>query len=249
MNPDNCISMTSATVCSGCFVGYKLSPDLSSCVADTSCNTDSSCVVCSPGSYLSGGKCAVCSSLPSNCASCDSSMSCTKCMDGFYLSGTTCVTCQANCLSCNSATICVRATDGYYIQLGPKTKLSGVLAPCSSPCATCIKTDKFCTSCVSGYTKNGTQCLSQSKVIVQLVVSGMTGSSAIFSETDPKNTQFYKAVKGYSRIKNAICLKLPEVYNASTIDKCAQIIKSSYIGKGSLVYYFSVGGGPYASPA
>ena len=44
-NPDYCISLTGPTSCSACFVGYILSNDQSSCVLDTSCIGEGSCVL------------------------------------------------------------------------------------------------------------------------------------------------------------------------------------------------------------
>ena len=131
---------------------------------DTSCNATSSCVSCTPGFYLSAKKCLNCANLPANCISCDATTPCIKCTDGYYVSNSACVACPANCLTCSSASFCNTAADGYYIQTGLKGTSTGIFKPCRSPCATCKGDAKMCLTCVKGYSINGTQCLSDTRV-------------------------------------------------------------------------------------
>jgi hypothetical protein len=114
-NPTNCVGLSTATVCSACFVGYKLNTAKDACVTDDSCNGTSTCNTCTDGYYLSSKKCLPCKNLPVNCVSCLETTSCIKCSDGYYLSGTTCMSCPNSCLTCSSASFCNTAADGYYI--------------------------------------------------------------------------------------------------------------------------------------
>ena len=90
-NPNSCIS---------CVQGYTMTSG--SCVADTTCNTGSTCLVCPFGFSINSVKtttrinqtCDTCDAA-SNCARCNltNTAQCFSCPTGMYLNGTICSTC------------------------------------------------------------------------------------------------------------------------------------------------------------
>lgn len=131
----------------------------------SSCLNSSFCLTCITGSALYQGSClsrcpngtyndtGVCKSCPSGCFICTSLQSCSVCSAGYalYVSGST-SSCVINCPS------------GSFSALIASTVFSNSNSyqciSCFSPCKTCITSGNVCTSCVSGYSLQGTTCVS-----------------------------------------------------------------------------------------
>lgn len=131
------------------------------CVANTSCNTNSTCLVCPFGYSLLMANtntkltqnCTECN-VNSSCARCNISnpSQCYSCPMGWYLNGSVCEKCDASCSSCISSKMCSMCSSGYVpIQSGGLNgnMASGLLncTLCESPCATCMGSASTCTSC------------------------------------------------------------------------------------------------------
>jgi hypothetical protein len=167
--------------CLSCLLGYSMLNGR--CRADTSCNTLGNCQVCPFGTSLLNNNtlnslsqsCANCTPA-SNCARCltANTSQCTSCLAGSFLNSYLCAPCASSCKTCLSLTQCTQCASGYIpYQSG---SLSGNLArgilncvACSSPCASCQGDPASCTSCTSGFSLQGTVCLSQFNYAVQCV--------------------------------------------------------------------------------
>jgi hypothetical protein len=151
------------SVCLTCFGGAKLNG--TTCTQDISCNKFNNCTNCGQGNgyILLGANCLRCSANP-NCLQCrpTNSKACSLCATGFYInSADTCSSCPNNCVSCISSSVCTGCTVGYTFSDG---YVQGQCLPCTAPCVTCYGSQTYCTSCKSGYTKNGWKCLSNLNV-------------------------------------------------------------------------------------
>lgn len=131
------------------------------CVANTTCNTNSTCLVCPYGYAMLMANtntkltqnCSECN-VSSNCARCNISETsqCYTCPMGWYLNGSTCVKCMDGCSECISAKMCVMCSSGYIqTQSGSVNGNMGTgllnCTLCLSPCATCSGSPSTCTSC------------------------------------------------------------------------------------------------------
>jgi hypothetical protein len=67
-------------------------------------------------------------------------------------------------VSCTSTSICLACGYGYILylpaSLTPNAVQPALCITCIQPCALCTSNPATCTSCVSGYTLQGTQCVS-----------------------------------------------------------------------------------------
>lgn len=142
--PNLSCNNASLTNCAYCPYGYAMVS------SNTNTNINQTCVACN-----------------SNCTRCLSTnpTTCTACASGYYLgTNSSCLACLAGCVSCTSTSICLACGYGYILFL-PATLTTNAVQPaiclaCISPCALCTNTVLTCTSCVSGYTLQGTQCVS-----------------------------------------------------------------------------------------
>ena len=249
--PSGCVSLASATTCSSCFVGYTLSTDQATCSLDTTCNATSSCLTCSNGYYLSSGQCLVCSSLPANCLTCDASVTtnCFQCSKGYYLSAGSCVQCVTGCLDCSSATFCKTAMPGYFLVPFQDQTNSGRVGTCRSPCLTCVSDKRRCTSCVPGYSLNGSHCISDSQVQVDIVFIG-AGPTPVFTLSDSATTTLSNSMTEMNRIQLTICQHLPSAnYGTATHELCYDYVIMHTISAGSLNLGMILSGGNFASTA
>lgn len=142
------------------------------CVQDLSCNSDSSCSDCGQalGYYRVGSNCLSCP-VSSNCLQCDmtSPQECLICANGYYINtDMTCSKCSSNCLLCSSADLCSACTIGYTL---PANQTSGQCLTCLFPCLTCVDTAEYCTSCATGFTKNGWKCVNDTKVKFTITIT------------------------------------------------------------------------------
>ena len=196
------MSINSTGSCISCFGAYALKPDRTGCNPDTSCNSNSSCVICPDGYYLQGGLCQTCSQ-HANCQACDilTGVNCIKCNDGFYLdSSSLCQSCPANCLTCDSLTYCTKAADGFYIALQDSGAYSGSIAQCQSPCATCADYGSSCLSCISGFSLKGSVCSQNYYLVMTITFGPGTGAGSIFSISDSPNQQLFFGIKSFNTL-------------------------------------------------
>ena len=162
-------------------VRVNLFPDSDCTVNDCDVDycTESSCIKCDVGFYLSGTSCHQC---PRHCTECSGPSTCTQCARGRY--GSQCeIPCRKTCLDCVSdsqCTECIPGRYGQYCQLFCPLgcidivcdKISGecldgcrhgyynngdYCSECPEHCTRCSDSNQ-CTGCVAGY--YGTHCQS-----------------------------------------------------------------------------------------
>jgi proprotein convertase subtilisin/kexin type 5 len=154
-----CVNYDASLTCTACDTTYELSSG--KCLVSSSCNSTGNCSTCNYNQYLSSGNCYTCPPLP-NCSSCSliNSSLCFDCNKGYYLDASSiCVACATGCSSCASSAQCLTASDGYYAISTLNGTLSGSVAACASNCLTCNTQATLCTSCKTGFTLQGSQCL------------------------------------------------------------------------------------------
>lgn len=83
---------------------------------------------------------------------------------------------------------------------------------------------------------------------METLLAGGLSANPLFSDSDSLATQLYKGIAYLNRLVFAICQQLPAGFDKSTMEACSQIIRNTYIGLGSLKYFFSVQGGPFSTP-
>ncbi len=151
-------STITPTKCQSCIAGYMLNEVSNTCNQVITCNGP--CIVCPLGYTLNSGKCIQCTA--NNCQTCNpnSPGQCYSCLPGYFLNGNNqCQACPLNCTTCFSNTGCLTCANGYTRAPGiPKGPNGYTCLPCNSPCATCLNTPNYCTSCVSGYQFMGWKC-------------------------------------------------------------------------------------------
>jgi proprotein convertase subtilisin/kexin type 5 len=146
----NCLTCTSAVMCTSCESGYFVDPITRLCLT---------CASAMPG-------CLTCSSSMA-CTSCDSaaqfglSGSVCTCNAGYVLLGTECVTCGSampNCETCSSATICTSCSSSYFVNA--TTSQCSTCLNAMPGCLTCTSSSA-CTDCdiASQFTLSGTTCV------------------------------------------------------------------------------------------
>ena len=182
INPCATCQPTNPFSCITCALGYTLSG--TTCVADTSCNTNGNCVTCPQSQMLTRNMtnvniinqtCSACASTSCwRCMTANTSL-CISCLFGSYLNTTdnTCVACPDNCLVCSNAHNCFFCKPGFVdtqvgtiegdAPIGPQNCIS-----CSSNCLTCEGNPNTCTSCNSGFTLNSGACVSNFNFVVTL---------------------------------------------------------------------------------
>lgn len=235
-----CVSYDTSLACTACDTNYKLTNG--TCTVSSVCNITSSCTVCNYNQYLLNGNCFSCPALP-NCSSCamtDSSI-CFVCNEGYYLdSSNSCVNCATGCSDCYSATGCTEAIDGYYMVLTFSGFASGSVAPCAKSCLTCVSQASLCTSCPSGFTLLGSQCISAVyyEITIVGVLLGIGNSSNITSSME--KALFYQ-------IFSLFVEELATILKFTSIAEFQQssIIKS--VTQGSLVTNFAINLGDVSS--
>ena len=168
--PTQCLSCQSGSILSG-----------SSCQLNTTCNGTTSCSYCGQGLnyYLfPSGSGAVCLSCPllSNCIQCSQSNTykCTICVDTYYVNQDSgCSVCSSNCTSCISDTVCLGCVGGFTLLDGYS---QGQCLQCKSPCATCLGSTTYCTSCVTGFTKQSWMCQNNTRITLTIVLNDAASS-------------------------------------------------------------------------
>ena len=183
-----------------------------------------------------------------NCINCDANAptTCIQCSSGYYLdANSTCQLCAANCLACDSNTFCTIASNGYFIPTDGTGALSGQIAQCQSPCATCIDQSDSCLSCISGFNLIGSVCSQNHYLLMTIVFGPGSGASPIFLATDSNSTQLYNGIKSINRIGNMLSAISPAEFKTNGFaDWKKQFIFQS-IAVGSIQTTVQANGGSY----
>jgi hypothetical protein len=79
---------------------------------------------------------------------------------------------------------------------------------CRSPCGSCSTSPKACSSCISNYNLNGSQCLSSSNVSLTLTLLG-AGASPVFPANATTSATLFLGMLSINRIHYTLCLSLP----------------------------------------
>lgn len=121
---------------------------------------------------MSSGKCLECTYTDSNCLAClaSSLSTCTECSNGFYLKDNQCVQCSGNCAACVSDVSCSRCNNGYFLVPASDALQTGTCQVCDPSCLTCADTSITCLTCANGFTKYGSKCISNNRVIFDIVI-------------------------------------------------------------------------------
>lgn len=180
-----------ATTCQTCIFGFiNNSTSLQNCQYNVStCNANLNCMYCPLNYVLLVNNTATtlnqtCVQCNTNCARClvTNVTSCTSCMTGSYLNLNTnaCVSCSVGCASCTSLSACFSCKSGYIAQTQASLIASASIQPiaclpCLNPCQTCTGSMITCLSCVTGFTLQGTQCVSNFNFQVVCVLGVTTG--------------------------------------------------------------------------
>lgn len=173
LNIDNCVSYDSSLACSKCDSNYVLAVNKLSCTLTLGCNSTATCNSCKSSFFLSNGTCLPCPAI-ANCNYCDQydSTKCASCIAGYYSSSGSCTKCvQTGCATCLSDYLCTSAQNGYFLAVDISGELTGDVSPCAGLCATCLLSELTCLTCVSGASQNGTSCLSNNNIVVNMVAS------------------------------------------------------------------------------
>lgn len=99
-----------------------------------------------------------------NCLQCDMTnpQECSICANGYFInSNLTCSKCSSKCIQCSSADLCSACKIGFTL---PANQSLGQCLTCRFPCLTCIGVDDYCTSCTTGFTRNGWKCVNNTKI-------------------------------------------------------------------------------------
>lgn len=153
----------SPSTCISCMAGYTMLSN-GTCIPN-SCSVSGSCAFCPLGyGLLSPQVCSPCNI--AFCASCNLfTPNCTGCLPGYYLILNQCLACSSNCASCINGNSCQYCSVGYTkltVALYNGIQNLGLCVACQSPCATCWGHPAACLSCISGYTRFGSNCLTNS---------------------------------------------------------------------------------------
>ena len=147
--------------CLSCIFGYVFDPTAAqNCRPDLSCNYSLSCSGCPLGTVLSGTQCLPCDQ---NCARCSSSnqMLCTSCLPNQFLNASSrCQNCPTGCSSCLSKTICLVCASGYTSIVDVSGDSPTQCTLCSPPCLTCQGSAFNCLTCLTNYTLQNGNCIS-----------------------------------------------------------------------------------------
>lgn len=198
--------------CMTCVVGDPIS--CTSCIAGyifvngtcqlSNCSLSQSCDFCPLGYTINSSMmCAPCT-IPS-CVSCNSAFSgCTGCLQGYYLSNGSmlCAPCATNCLKCTRSDDCLLCALGTTKTMygSANGTWSGVCVSCQAPCASCMGHPQICFSCTAGYFLYGTQCVTNTYFLGQILAVGSTPQvianyqailSAVLSAVGVTASQFF----------------------------------------------------------
>ena len=190
--------------------------------------------------------------MPANCIRCSATANstCFKCNNGFFLSSGSCSQCSTGCLLCPSSSFCTSAGAGFYLIPNQDGSNSGRLGTCRSPCSTCIDGNNICTSCITGYTLNGTSCKDNNNIVLNVVFFG-SGSQPIVSNGSGASNNLATGMAQINRIRFTMCSNLPSANFGviSTQQQCIDIILIVHIAGGSITVNSVVSGGNYSSAA
>jgi hypothetical protein len=115
--------------------------------------------------------CSQIASIP-NCIQCSQSNQqvCSICQDGYYLDSTgICPSCPSSCVTCVGSNLCTACQIGYTL---PTDQSQGSCLQCQSPCASCSGVAKYCTSCITGFTKSGWKCQNNTRIAFTITLGG-----------------------------------------------------------------------------
>lgn len=129
-----------------------------------SCTSASVCTTCAPGYGLAGGSaCVACT--PAGCKDCSAAAAtCTTCYEYGLLTGGLCPNCTANCgrvgtsaVGCASASMCNsgQCALGYYFT----SVAAGTCTACGTNCTTCNDLTGACNACAANNTLNNGLCI------------------------------------------------------------------------------------------
>lgn len=114
-----------------------------------------------------------------------------------------CTVCPTGCVICPNVNFCSSAGNGFYLIPNIDGSNSGQFEACLSPCATCSGDKKSCTSCVTGFTLNGTQCQNNNRIRL-----GITLIGGIFSGGTAASN-LATGMSSVNRVRFALCKALP----------------------------------------
>ena len=211
------------TVCLTCQFGSHLIG--SSCVLNTTCNSDNSCTYCGQGSgyYLVpvsiAGYCSQCPQI-ANCLQCSSSnpSSCSVCRSGFFRQADgSCSPCHSNCTVCISDITCTSCQLGWTIA---ESISEARCIPCVSPCATCDRLPNFCKSCLPGFIPVGQRCRNSTFVSFRIVLA--VSINIVVGDIDSITIAIYLLLMPWkSNMTNSTfdtsIIDLEEIYTGSTV--------------------------------
>lgn len=87
-------------------------------------------------------------------------------------------------------------------------------APCISPCSTCAASPMTCVTCVSGYTINGLQCISNFNYFVSVTFSSATTST----ELNNQLTQFVQSIATAANVSASQVTIISVVYSSIVVN-------------------------------
>ncbi len=163
------------TLCQSCLLGFYLNTKNNSCLLNPNATLPgSTAVYCGFGTYYNAGN-STCLPCGPNCLRCvaGSANTCTSCMYGFYLAmgNSTCQPCNSSCLACSSQNTCLTCKPNYALVNLPLATNQIYCSLCSTPCLTCTSNPQECTSCLSGFTFIGFNCVSNFYYIFTITLS------------------------------------------------------------------------------
>ncbi len=181
----NCQVCVDASSCRECSTGFYLLQTktdgqlkIESCAAcpagATTCPNNSP-TACEQGYFLAGGRCVFCSN--ELCVECASTITCKTCLPRYY-AGTdgACTQCPANCYSCTSGSACTLCLPGFQLSSGNCQTAcpTGIFSVADNSCLACaanclvcslVGSAPVCATCMTGFFKSGTSCLSGGSVL------------------------------------------------------------------------------------
>jgi hypothetical protein len=171
--PFPCIS-TNVIGCYACAAQFQLDSSRN-CILINICSASNNCSTCPDTTYHVNGACISCPNI-AYCSACDSyGIGCVLCNLGYYLNSGSCTSCVNGCSNCQSDNYCNQAANGYFLILYNGIS-SGLTAPCSALCASCLYSSQNCVKCFSGFTLLGSSCVNNVNIHVKLVLNPLMKS-------------------------------------------------------------------------
>lgn len=168
----------------------------------------------------------VCPSI-SNCLQCNgpsSPSSCILCANGYYIdANNSCSLCPSICTTCSSYSICSGCQPGYTLSGGQTT---GNCLACTTPCLTCLNSQSYCLSCVTGFTRVGWFCKDNNNVGFQIILQET--SSNILGSINSVQSDIKNKVCGSN---SDLCSKISVYFNK--IDPGSTVIDGSIVSSDS----------------